>query len=304
MTTPPTIRIVLQNIAHGGFRLTGTDQVEDDRWPEGLLPRIQSAGPIDVLALNECRSWDQAVSAADGTVHRPYLERAQRDLGLELAGITRVHTLEGQPSVILYNPDTMGDLVDFDDRHRDQFYHGYGIATWNTPGLEQPLSLGVCHLDPYSRERSVIEAAKLATHGYYHGPYAFLAGDFNSSPISGPDPDIATMRPYNRANRCDWTLDPATGERNWIPNRAVAQRLLDYGYYDTAVLHHDRTGAPAAFARTGKTDRIDWVLASRALRDTITDYQTLTEPAKASDHAGLAVTLDLAKAAPAAWTYA
>ncbi|WP_205327033.1 endonuclease/exonuclease/phosphatase family protein [Glycomyces sp. YM15] len=304
MVKAPTVRFVLQNIAHGGFRLTGGGQVEDDRWPEGILPRLQSAGPIDVLALNECRGWETETTAPDGTVYRPYLERAQKDLGLELAGITRVHTLEGQPSVILYNPDTMGDLVNFDDRHRDQFYHGYGIATWNTPGLEQPLSLAVCHLDPYDRERSKIEAAKLATHAYYNGPYAFLAGDFNSSPITGPDPDIEKMRPYNRANRCDWTLDAATGERIWTPNREVAQRLLDYEYYDTAVLHHERTGDMAALARTGKTDRIDWVMASRALRDTVVDYRMLTEPAGASDHMGLAVTLDLAKCAPATWAYA
>lgn len=309
----PTLHLVLQNVAHGGFRLTGVDQVVDDRW-DALTARILSAGQPDIVVLNECANWN----IIDDDGEQPYVRRAERDLGLVAAPLSRVHTLQGQPSLILYNPGTVGELVDLDDRHRDQFYHGYAIATWAVPGLAKPLSVAACHLNPYDRDRARSEAAAIATHTYYHGAYAIIAGDFNSCPIEGPDPDIEAMRPYNRANRLDWTTDPATGERIWTPSRKVAQRLLDYEFHDAAVVHHRalaRTLFTAAVpetvraemaetqARTGKTDRIDWVMVAKELVPCVAGYKRLTEPADASDHAGVRVELTLANAGQADWTY-
>lgn len=125
MNEPPVLHLVLQNIAHGGFRLSGAGQAVDDRWDD-LKARILSFGRPDIVVFNECTNWDQPNE--DGTL--PYVARAERDLGLALAGITRVHTLQGQPSVILYDPGTVGEL-----------------ATFTVPGLASPLSVAACHLN-------------------------------------------------------------------------------------------------------------------------------------------------------------
>lgn len=267
--------LTLQNIAYGGA----------DRWPL-LVERLTAGGVGDLVLLNECAGW------ADNDER--LLRRAATDLGLAVAGLTRVASPDGQPSAILYRHERLGDPIGWFDGFNGGL-HGFGIATWNPPaGLDGPLSVGVGHLTPQSRAKALAEAEEWCTRAYFHGGNALIAGDMNSCPITGPDPDLDRMTVFNRATRLDRTEALVDGdiEETWTPNRDIAGRIRDYGFFDAAVEFHARTGDTDALGRTGRSDRIDWICVAAPLRSAVTGYQRLTAPEGASDHHGVRVRLE------------
>ncbi|WP_432063874.1 hypothetical protein [Streptomyces sp. C10-9-1] len=102
------------------------------------------------------------------------------------------------------------------------------------------------------------------------------------------------MRPYNRAAR---TRLPSESDGRITPERRVAETLSYIGFVDAAWELYERSGDETLLRRTCADERIDQLWASMLLRDAITDYQLLDSPPDASDHHGLVVVLDLARAA-------
>jgi endonuclease/exonuclease/phosphatase family metal-dependent hydrolase len=138
------------------------------------------------------------------------------------------------------------------------------------------------------------EAALVAARGYRHGPFALLGGDFNHPPEAGPEPAYERMKPYNLSARTLLSDPAAPGPPR--PDRRSAWILAKSGYLDAAWHLYQQTRDERLLRRTGNDDRIDRLHLTRPLGPCITGYQLLDEPADASDHHGIAVTLDTSRA--------
>jgi endonuclease/exonuclease/phosphatase family metal-dependent hydrolase len=147
----------------------------------------------------------------------------------------------------------------------------------------------------YRRQELVGLLAELHRAVGTDGP-VIVGGDFNFPPEYGTPPQVNRMLPHNRMNRL---LDPHNP--NSEPNRMVALELFNGGFFDVAAELHRRSVAAGApddrlLARTGQSDRIDWIAVSSHLREALIDYRRLDQPEDASDHYGITATLDLVRA--------
>ena len=77
-----------------------------------------------------------------------------------------------------------------------------------------------------------------------------------------------------------------------MPNTDVAQTLANDHFHDSIALLHQSTGDDRLLSRTGKTDRIDWIMVAEALKNAIVAGCVLETPARASDHHGVSITID------------
>ncbi|MGW2255483.1 endonuclease/exonuclease/phosphatase family protein [Kitasatospora sp. NPDC001660] len=282
------LTIVVQNLQRGGLR--AGDGSPEDRWPL-LAERIAKATP-DLVLLQEAEGWTDAG-------HRQ-LVRAEQDLGLDaLLAPSR----SGRGTALLYRRETLGRRTSWTtDYAADETHHGFGTAGFPIPGLPTPLAVTSVHLTPYSADRAVAEADFAASRTYRLGPYCILGGDINYPPLAGPDPAWHRMRPYNYGSR---TLlsDPALDQQP-APDRRVAWKLAANGLVDVAWHLRQQTDDDDLLRRTGSDDRIDQLWVSAPLAPAIDSYTLLDDPHGASDHHGLAVTLDTDRIDTSRpWTY-
>ncbi|MER5973308.1 endonuclease/exonuclease/phosphatase family protein [Streptomyces sp. NPDC002055] len=276
------LTVVVQNLGLGGLRSSSGDP--EDRWP-ALAERIRGAGAPDLVLLQEACGWSEYG-------HRQ-LARAMDDLDLDAMPIPPSGS--GIVPILLYRRETVGRWKIWNTDFADQSLHGFGVACFDV-GLPAPLAVVSCHLDPFVADRARDEAKLIATRAYRYGPYALIGGDLNYPPAhpSSPAPDYATMRPYNIAAR---TRLPSEAGAPLVPDRRVTEMLAYAGYTDAAWHRYQQCGNRDLLRATGTDDRIDAVWVSHPLREAITDYRLLDSPAGASDHHGLAVRLDLTRAA-------
>lgn len=109
------------------------------------------------------------------------------------------------------------------------------------------------------------------------------------------------MRPYNRSAR---TRLPSETGGPLVPDRRVTEMLAYSGYTDAAWTLYQQTGDDELLRRTGTDDRIDQVWLSEPLGGAVVGCRYLDKPVDASDHLGLAVTLDLGQAdTSTVWEY-
>ncbi|MER5781262.1 endonuclease/exonuclease/phosphatase family protein [Streptomyces mobaraensis] len=283
------LTVVVQNLSHGGLRNGSGDP--EDRWPL-LAERIRTAGPVDLVLVQEAVDWDRYG-------HRQ-LGRAMRDLDMDATPLPP--SSSGYRPALLYRKETMGRWLHWNTDFSHKTTHGFGVAVFDV-GLPAPLSVVSAHLDPHDSDIARSEAKYIATRGYRYGPYALIAGDINYPPAAAdhPQPAYEEMRPYNRAAR---TRLPSEVGGRLVPERRVAEKLEQSGYVDAAWHLFQKSGDKQLLARTGTDDRIDQAWVSTPLRDTVTEYRLLDSPAGASDHRGFALRLDLSKAmADGVWAY-
>ncbi|WP_331452151.1 endonuclease/exonuclease/phosphatase family protein [Streptomyces sp. SS162] len=276
------VRIVVQNLGLGALRNGNGDP--EDRWP-ALAERILSTGPPDFVCLQEALGW--------GEFGHRQLARASYDLDMDPLPLPP--SSSGIVPALFYRRETLGRWTHWNTDFADQTLHGFGAAVFDV-GLPAPLTVISAHLDPFVPDRARHEAKLLATRALRYGPYGIVAGDINYPPADPkhPAPDYVEMRPYNRAAR---TRLPSESGGRITPERRIAETLSYTGFVDAAWELYERTGDETLLRRTCADERIDQLWASAPLRDAITDYQLLNSPPEASDHHGLAVVLDLARAA-------
>lgn len=260
--------ILIQNTCEGGH----------DRWPL-LAERISAARP-DVALLQELKGWSE-------TGHRQTV-RAEQDLDMNaLLAPSR----SGLGTGTLYRRATLGRRVYWNtDYAADETHHGLGTAGFDIPGLPAPLAVTSVHLTPYSADKAITEADFAASRSYKIGPYAILGGDINYPPQDGPQPNYAEMRPYNLGSRTLLTDPEQAADPR--PDRRVAWKLHANGFRDAAWELYQRTGDETLLHSTGTDDRIDQIWVSAPLVPALVSYRLLDAPSGASDHHGVAITLD------------
>ncbi|WP_433513808.1 endonuclease/exonuclease/phosphatase family protein [Nonomuraea sp. CA-143628] len=266
------ISIVLQNLGHGGVR--DSEGERRDRWPL-ILERLADAAP-DVLLLNECNHWDE-----NGFMR---LGRAARDLGLEALPLSPSRS--GYATAMLYRREKLGPWRFWNPDFSDEFTHGMAIAGFDV-GLPSLLTVGVAHITPMSKIKAVIEAETFAIRGYRAGPFGVLGADFNHPPF-GSLASPEAMLTYNVARRFK---DPL-GDPPRVPNTDVAQIMAENGYVDAMVHLYGKTRNDRLLGRTGKSDRIDWILVTSPVAPALVNGRILDTPAEAANHNGVAATLD------------
>lgn len=264
------LTIALQNLQHGG----------QDRWPL-LRERFRAARP-GVLLLNEALGW-----LADD---EELLRRAEDDLGM-----TALRPLpparSGHHVVIMYAPDALPAPADYNVDFADQFEHGVGVAAWDV-GLPRKLSVCTTHLSPFSSLRGLAEAQEARWTALRYGDrqkddhyYGVIGADFNAPPLFKPVADVSRMNVIDRANRF-------RDAECTVPNTDIAEAFARAGFVDTSQILHERTRDERYLKRTGKSDRIDWMLVTERLRPAVTGGALLDTPAGAADHHGVLIRID------------
>lgn len=284
-----SLTIVTQNLGHGG--LHDGSGTPEDRWP-ALAERIWSAGQPDLVLLQEAVGWHRYG-------HRQ-LARAMADLDMDAVPLPPSGS--GYPPALLYRRETMGRWTVWNPDFAHKALHGFGVACFDV-GLPAPLAVVSAHLNPFSADAARTEAQLVAARAYRYGPYGIVAGDINypPAPPSSPSPDYEAMRPYNRAAR---TRLPSEAGHPLVPDRRVTEMLAYSGYTDAAWTLYQQTGDDELLRRTGTDDRIDQVWLSEPLGGAVVGCRYLDKPVDASDHLGLAVTLDLGQAdTSTVWEY-
>lgn len=276
------LTVVVQNLAHGGLR--NGDGDPQDRWPL-LAERISSAAErVDVVLLCEVVDWHM--------YGHKQLGRAMTDLGLD--ALPLAPSRSGYGTAVLYRPEVLGRWWRWNTDFADQTLHGFGVASFQVPGLPKPLSFVPVHFTPFDADAAMSEAGLTASRGYKYGPYAVLAGDCNFAPASDshPLPDLDAMLPYNLGSR---TLPPegdVVDRTTLMPDRRVTRKLAHKGYVDVAWHLYQQTRDLDLLRPTGTDDRIDQAWVTGPLAGAVSDYRLLDQPKGASDHHGLAFTLD------------
>lgn len=283
------LTIVVQNLGHGGLRDGSGDP--DDRWPV-LAERILTVGEPDLVLVQEAVGWD--------TYGHRQLGRAMKDLDMDALPVPP--SSSGYPPALLYRRETVGRWKFWNTDFAQETLHGFGVAVFDV-GLPAPLAIVSTHLNPFVADKARAEAKLIATRALRYGPYGIVAGDLNYPPADPdhPSPDYAAMLPYNRSAR---TRLPSETDGRLVPERRVTETLAYTGFVDAAWKLYEERGDKALLRRTATDDRIDQLWVSAPLRDTIVDYQLLDSPEGASDHHGLAVRIDLGRAATdQVWEY-
>jgi endonuclease/exonuclease/phosphatase family metal-dependent hydrolase len=261
------ITVALQNLQAGGGH----------RWPL-LRDRLATARP-DIVLVNEALAPGWAENGEQ-------LRGAERDLGL--TALPPPPSRSGYHVAVLYRRDVLGEPQDYNTDFSDQATHGVCVAAWDA-GLTAPFSVCVTHLSPFSPLDALAEAQRARWTALRHGPFAVIAADFNAPPLSGPGADLARMSVLDRAARF-------TDRDCRIPDTSVAETFARVGFVDTADILFEQTGDEQFRHRTGRSDRIDRILATGPLRHAVAGGALLDAPGGAADHHGLSVTFNLAHA--------
>lgn len=288
------ITVVTQNLGHGGLR--DADGNPDDRWPL-LVERIGSAAErVDVVLLCEVVDWH--------LYGHKQLARAMADLDLD--ALPLAPSKSGYGTAVLYRPEVLGRWSRWNTDFALETLHGFGVASFEIPGLPKPLSFVPVHFTPFDADAAISEANLAATRGYKYGPFAVLSGDCNYAPAASdhPMPDFSAMRPYNTASRTVLPNTDFDATAAPTPDRRVARKLVQNGYVDVAWHLFGQTGDPRLLAATGTDDRIDQAWVSGPLAGAVSDYRLLDTPTGASDHHGLVFRIDTDMIDTGeAWTY-
>jgi hypothetical protein len=301
------ITIAVQNIGRGGVGLDRhpglpEELVTADRWP--LL--VERLARIDwpehgishkpaLLGLNECSNWTDA-----------RLQTAAEDLGLAPVGLTPANS--GYPSALLYDPEQLGSVPEWNTNHNTASHHGIGVARGVMPGWPQKFGLVLGHITPFSPDAAVAEAKFWNCRAYREGALAFAMGDCNYLSHVKPSWDERQFAPYNWANRFHRPAPYYWYPRTWIgrairtaplkvwkarPDLRVSKAMRAADMFDVAALMWQRTGDKRYLEWTCPSMRIDWILVSEALTAAVVDYQVLKGPNPwASDHHAVALLLD------------
>jgi hypothetical protein len=273
---------------------------ESDPWAE-FVERFTREAPrqCDFILLSEVeQEWGELLD-----------ERARADLGMKALISPKPR---GSACAVLYRPGTAGEptpkiLRDGEILHHDRTRTtvcGWALAWWMLPvgsGTEEKtVPVGVCSFKfcPWSPDDARIAAAHAMTHSFQGGAFAVCGGDVNFPPANpgNPPPDWRSQSPFNRGQRA---LPGTARSADPLPNRSVAQQIIDKGWDDMAWELAQRTGDRSILRPTARDgfERIDQMYCTTALTPAITDYDTLQAPVGASDHHGLIAVLDLALAA-------
>lgn len=262
-----------QNLKFGG--LSDDDGKPEDRWP-ALAERFRSINPKpDFLLLSEARDWEK-------NGHRP-LARAMHDLDMD--ALPLAPSRSGQHVALLYRREAVGRWKNWNIGYHREVTQSFGMGTFDI-GLPSLLNVVPIHLNPFSKEKAVQEAALIASRAYRYGPYAVIGGDVNYPPAHGLEPNYEAMRPYNIASRTE------DGVELFRPYRKVAQTFEKAGYVDVAYKVYEGNNDDYFLQRTCKQDRIDQFWVSKALAPAVKAYWIVDSPVEASDHKGIVFQLD------------
>lgn len=272
------LSFVSQNTQFGGLR--DDSGKPEDRWPQ-LLERITSVyKKPDFVLVQEAESWSRYNHKA--------LARACKDLGM--AAMPLPFSTSGNLPALLYRPETVGQWVGWNDDYSKNTVHGFGVAAFDI-GLPSPLAVASVHLNFFSADLAIKEAALVANRSYSYGPFAVFGGDINYHPGHDPEPDFEAFLPYHYSMRTNLT-NPAKHEPV-TADRRVAWKLEQAGFVDVAYKLYQETEDEKHLQKTAPdSSRIDQFWVSEPLRDAIVDYQVISEPKDASDHKGVAFQLD------------
>lgn len=272
------LTFVSQNLLFGGLR-SDTGESED-RWPQ-LLKRITStARPADFVLVQEAEGWDRYGHKA--------LATATKDLDMDALPLPP--SSSGNLPGLLYRPQTAGRWQRWNTSHSDQTVHGFGVAGFDV-GLPSLLSVTSVHVNFFSADLAVQEAAIIVNRAYGNGPFAVIGGDMNYQPSNDPEPDFTKMKPYHFSMRTKLT-DPSKHEPMSVDRRS-AWKLEQGGFVDVAAYIYEKTKDKKYLEETAEGGmRIDQFWVSQPLAPAIVDYQIIDEPKPASDHKGIAFQLD------------
>jgi endonuclease/exonuclease/phosphatase family metal-dependent hydrolase len=271
------LTFISQNLKFGG--LWDDDGTPQDRWPL-ILERLKStSSPADFILLNEARDWDKQG-------HGP-LAKAMHDL--DMNSLPLAPSKSGQHVALLYRQETVGRWLHWNTAYTQEVTQSFGIASFDI-GLAAPLSVMPVHLTPFGGEKALEEAQLIASRGFRHGPLAVIGGDINYSPARGPAPNFTKMRSYNISSRA---LPLNDGSEDDIqPDRRVGRTFELAGYVDVAWHMYEKTNDEKYLKETAPGDRVDQFWVTKPLAAGIIDYWRIDQPEGASDHTGIAFTLD------------
>ncbi|MGC0422633.1 endonuclease/exonuclease/phosphatase family protein [Embleya sp. AB8] len=240
-------------------RCAATYNVLDGAWedPEGLVRVLAGLG-ADVIALQECRGWDEE--------HHARLHEVASALGMQAlfapSGSNRCHI------VLLYHPETF-HLDDWTpDAAEGRFQHTLLRARLTVHATDEKLTVLATHLSPLGGATRAVEAGWLTQYAE-PGRSAVLLGDLNTIGAGDPEPDWTRFPPhlYSRHR----TILP-NGE--WGPaDRRAMHILVGAGWTDpfaepgrefTPTVGHFRPDEPGPH-------RSDHILLSPALANRLVD---------------------------------
>ena len=276
-TTPGTpgsamLTVASQNVQYGA--------AAGGRWPD-LVATIRGINP-HLLLLQEC----------DWLADAGHAKQAARDLGLDLA----VAPSFGLPTAVAWDPSRLR-RTGCDTHYATRLHHGYCAPRFEVVGLDDPLPVPLVaistHLVPSSAEQAAAEASLVGSRAYRYGGLGLLGGDINHCPLNDPEPDWATIQPYNRMARCQRR---SSDDEPWRGNTIVGQTLRDGAFTDVAAYVAERRRDPSVRQPTSRFGGIrgDQAHVTAALAPTIEDYWQV-DAGDASDHHLIAFTLDLAR---------
>jgi endonuclease/exonuclease/phosphatase family metal-dependent hydrolase len=272
------LSFVSQNLLYGGLRSSTGDQ--EDRWPE-LLKRITSGSQSpDFVLVQEAENWDKYSHKALG--------RAMSDL--KMSALPLPPSSSGNLPGLLYRPETVGQWKGWNAEYSGHTVHGFGVAAFDV-GLPSPLSVASIHLNFFSADLAVEEAALVLNRAYSYGPFAVIGGDMNYQPRKDPEPDFTKMMPYHYSMRTKLS-EPGQNEP-LATDRRVTGKYEQAALVDVAYHMFEKTGDKKYLEETATGGmRIDQFWVSQPLASAIVDYQIIDEPIDASDHKGIAFQLD------------
>ena len=264
------IKFLAQNIKRGGH-LDDNNQPEE-RWDK-LVERVRSEKP-DFLLLCEVVGWDR-----DG-----YRDLAQAVQDFDLQAMPIAPSSNNYPTLLMYNPQTVGQWKRWNPGFADQTVHGFGISAFDV-GLPEWLSVVPVHIGPFSAEQVLSDTGIVASRGYRYGRFAVLGGDFNT-----PAARDNIVEPHTEPKNFAWRYN-----LDGSPNRLPAQKMVQSDYIDCADYLYEKTGDSELTAETAQgSGRIDRFYVTYPMRDAVLEYRRLYDQA-VSDHAGMVITVDTDK---------
>lgn len=275
------LTFVSQNLLFGGLRNKAGEY--HDRLPQ-LKERITSTNqPPDFVLVQEAEGWSDHG-------HR-VLAKAMQDLDMDALPLPP--SSSGNLPGLLYRSETIGRWKYWDTSYTNQTVHGFGVAGFDI-GLPSLLSVASVHVNFYSADLAVQEAAIITNRIYRNGPFAVVGGDMNYQPVHDPEPDFSRFKPSHLSMRT--TLHSPLKEVAIETDRRPAYKFAQAGLVDVAGYLYQQTKDKRYLQETASGGlRIDQFWVSEPLAPAIVDYWVIDSPAEASDHNGIAFQLDTDK---------
>lgn len=251
------LTVALQNLGLAGDRT-------QNRWPQ-LLARLRPVR-ADILLLCEAPPAGALLQSFAGE--------------LEMAALPLPPSTSGIPPAILYRPSSVGDPVDYCTDFSREVTHGVIVAAFDV-GLDNPWTAACTHISPFSWVQACRDIELASWSALRYGNDAFMGLDANQQP-RGEMPELSRMKRIDITRRFH---DPL-GDPPRRPRTDVADVLAADGFEDCAVRLHQMTKDPSLLERTGKSGRIDWIMATSRVAKALTGGRRLDTPASGFDHAG------------------